>query len=103
MFEIHFNTVWFRSMGLYILWFQNYGTGIRHLFSLFSWKSDIDENGSLTNTQRLKIIKNYYKNGDGRPKQFFQTKFSSVIKHIPQSVGMLINKIVVFGVLRIYK
>ena len=33
----------------------------------------------------------------------FRTKFSSAIKHFSYSVGMLINKIVVLGVLRIPK
>ena len=33
----------------------------------------------------------------------FQTKFSPAIKHILHSVGMFLNKIVVFGILRILK
>ena len=33
----------------------------------------------------------------------FRTKFSSAMKYIPHSVAMLINKIVVFGVLRMLK
>ena len=84
----------------------------------------------LTITQRIKIIKAYYKNGDSAsatyhtlrgdydlhncpttqaiPKivkkfGFFRTKCSSEMKHILHSAGMLINKIVVFGVLRIIK
>ena len=32
-----------------------------------------------------------------------RTKFSSAMKHILDSVGILINKIVIFGVLRIIK
>ena len=46
------------------------------------------------------MIKIYYKNGDDRWTPIFVKKFSSAMKHISHSVGMLINKIVVFKVLR---
>ena len=38
--------------------------GLEFDIFLFSWKSDIDENESLTVTQRIKMIKMYYKNRD---------------------------------------
>ena len=51
----------------------------------------------LTITQLIKMIKTYYKNGDGRWTAIFRTKFSSAMKHILHLMGMLINKIVVRG------
>ena len=43
----------------------------------------------------------FAKNGDGRWTAIFRTKFSSELKHISHSVGMLLNKIVVFGVIEV--
>ena len=57
----------------------------------------------LTLIQRIKIIKAYCKNGDGRWTIIFWTKFSLAMNHISHSLGILINKILVFGVLRILK
>ena len=41
----------------------------------------------LTITQRIKIIKIYYKNGDDGWMGIFRKKFSSAKKHILDSVG----------------
>ena len=49
----------------------------------------------LTITQRIKIIKTYCKNGDSRWTAIFCTKFSSVMKHISHTMGMLINEIAI--------
>ena len=72
-------------------------------FFLFSWKSELTKMDRLTIAQHLKIIKTYCKNGDGVWMPIFRSKFSSAMKHISHSVDMLINKIVVFGVLKIFK
>ena len=50
----------------------------------------------ITFKQSIKIIKTHYKNGDVRWTAIFLTKFSSTMKHISHSVGMSINKIVIF-------
>ena len=51
----------------------------------------------LTIAQCIKIIATSYKNGDGLWTAIFRIKFSLAMKHISQSVGMLTNKIVIFG------
>ena len=43
-------------------------------------------------TQYIQIIKIYYKNEYGRWMIIFRTKFSSPLKHISDSVGMLLKK-----------
>ena len=57
---------------------------------LFSWESDINENGSLKNYQNL-LQKRWWS---------VEGNFPHTIKHISHSVGILINKIVIFGFLR---
>ena len=76
---------------------------VKPIFFLFSLSLTMMKMDRITIPQRQKIIKTYCKNGDDRWTAICRTKFSSAIKHISHSVSMLINKIVIFGILRILK
>ena len=72
---------------------------MKPIIFLFSCKSDIDENGYLTITQRIKIIKTYYKNRDPALDTYRALKgYGLRNRPTTQAIGKIVKKFEVTGV-----
>ena len=88
------------NKGIFISWFQKYGTEIRHLsyqvvkpiIFLFSWKSSIDENGLLNYHTTTKNYQNLLQKWWFRTATYCALNHSLYNRPTTQAIGKIVKK-----------